>query len=78
MESINVVVDDLTDVTEPSSEGDAVNLTDEVEKQNSAVTPSIAIETESESETEFLIEETSATKPMDITDQTTRDPPARI
>ena len=47
MESINVVVDDLTDVAGPSSEGDVVDLTDEVEKQfqNSAVTPSVATET---------------------------------
>ena len=65
MESVNVVIDDLTD---------------EVEKQfqNSTVTPSIATETESESETEFLIEETSAIELVDITDQTTRDPPTRI
>ena len=41
MESINVVVDDLTDIAGPSSKGEAVDLTDEVEKQfqNSAVTP---------------------------------------
>ena len=32
MESINVVVNDLTNVAGPSSEGDAVDLTDEVEK----------------------------------------------
>ena len=74
MESINVVVDDLTDVTEPFSERDAVDLTDEIEKQfqNSAITPFIATETESS------IEATSATKPVDITDQTTRDSSTRI
>ena len=53
MESVNVVIDDLTDVAGPSSEGVAVDLTDEVEKQfqNVVVTPAVAIETESESET---------------------------
>ena len=34
--------------------------------------------TESESETESSIEATSATEPVDIIDQTTRDPPTRI
>ena len=33
MESVNVVIDDLTDVAGPSSEKDAIDLTDEVEKQ---------------------------------------------
>ena len=32
MESVNVVIDNLTDITGPSSEKDAINLTDEVEK----------------------------------------------
>ena len=78
MESINVVVDDLTDVVGPSSEGDVVDLTDEVKKrfQNSTVTPFVATEIKSESETEFSIEETSEL--VDITDQTTRDQPIRI
>ena len=80
MESINVVVDDLIDVAGPSSEGDAVDLIDEVKKQfqNSTVTLSVATETEFESEIESSIETTSTTKPVDITDQTTRDPPTRI
>ena len=80
MESINVVVDDLTDVTEPSSEGDAVDLIEEVEKQfqNAAVTLAVATETESESETEPSIDATSATEQVDITYQTTRDTPTRI
>ena len=80
MESVNVVIDDLTDVAGPSSEGKAIDLTDEVEKQfqNVVVTPAVAIETESDSEIESSIDATSATEPVDIIDQTTRDPPIRI
>ena len=80
MESINVVVDDLTDVAGPPSEGNAIDFTDELEKQfqNFAITPSVATKTESESETESSIEATSVTEPVDITNQTTRDPPTRI
>ena len=74
------LIDDLTDVAGPSSEKDAIDLTDEVEKQlqNAAVTPAVAIETDSGSDTESSIGETSATEPVDITDQTARDPPTRI
>ena len=80
MESVNVVIDDLTDVAGPSSEKDAIDLTDEVEKQlqNAVVTPAVATETDSGSDTKSSIDETSATEPVDITDQTTRDPPSRI
>ena len=80
MESINVVIDDLTDVAGPSSEKDAIDLTDEVEKQlqNGAVTPAVATETNSGSDTESSIDKTSATELVDINDQISRDPPTRI
>ena len=54
IESINVVVNVLIDVAGPPSEGKAVDLTEEVEKQfqNSVATPSVATETKFESETE--------------------------
>ena len=80
MESVNVVIDDLTNVAGPSSEEEAVDLTDEVKKQfqNVAITLAVATETESDSETESSIDVTSATEPVDITDQTARDPPTRI
>ena len=47
MESINIVVDYLTDVARPSSEKEIVDLTDEVEKQfqNFVVSPFVATET---------------------------------
>ena len=49
MESVNIVIDDSTDVTRSSSEGETIDLTDEVEKQlqNAAVTPAVATETDS-------------------------------
>ena len=63
MESINMVVDDIADI---SSENEAICLTDEAESQlqNTTVAPSIATEKELESETESFVETTSATKPM--------------
>ena len=58
----------------------AIDLTDEVEKQlqNATVTPVVATETDSGSDIESSIDETSATEPVDITDQTVRDPPTKI
>ena len=75
-----MVVYHLNDVTRISSEDDAVDLIDEVEKQfqNSAIIPSITTETEFESEAKSSIEATLATELVDITDQTTRDSPTRI
>ena len=62
-----------------SSEKEAIDLTDEVEKQfqNAAVTLAVATETESESETESSIKATSATEPMDITDYVELAPDTR-
>ena len=80
MESVNVVIDDLIDIARPSSEKEAIDLTDEIEKQlqNAAVTPAVATETDSNSDTKSSIDATSIIELVDITDQTAKDPPIKI
>ena len=80
LESINVVIDDLNDVTRISNEDDAIDLTDEIEKQlqNTIVAPYVAIETESKSEMKTCVEIAFTIKLVDITDPTTKDSPTRI
>ena len=59
MESINVVVDDLNDITEISNEDEPGCLADHAKSQfqNTTVTSSVAIEKELENETESSIEQ---------------------